>query len=86
MFLFVPQKQREVEAKRKDEEKQEQEKQQAIQRDLERQLEEAKEARPREKLLFFYLSVSLKCVFTLHPLNHILTHLCTCITMTNPFT
>ncbi len=45
VFLFVPQKQREVEAKRKEEEKQEREKQQATQRDLERQLEEAKEVR-----------------------------------------
>ncbi len=63
VFLFVPQKQREVEAKRKEEEKQEREKQQATQRDLERQLEEAKEVRK----FFFYLSVSLKCVFTLHP-------------------
>ncbi|XP_051748132.1 differentially expressed in FDCP 6 homolog isoform X2 [Ctenopharyngodon idella] len=40
-------KQREVEAKHKEEEKQEREKQQAIQRDLERQLEEAKEAKER---------------------------------------
>lgn len=40
----IIQKQREVEAKRKEEEKQEHEKQQAIQRDLEKQLEEAKEA------------------------------------------
>ncbi len=48
MFLSVPQTQREVEAKRKEEEKQEREKQQTIQRDLERQLEEAKEVRQRE--------------------------------------
>ncbi|XP_026065464.1 differentially expressed in FDCP 6 homolog isoform X3 [Carassius auratus] len=39
--------QREVEAKRIEEEKQEREKQQAIQRDLERQLEEAKEAKEK---------------------------------------
>lgn len=83
--MSVPQTQREVEAKRQEEEKQEREKQQAIKRDLERQLEEAKEVRQRE-VFFFNLSVSLKCVFTLHPLKHILTHLCTRITMTNAFT
>lgn len=43
--LFVRQKQREVEAKHKEEEKQEREKQQTVQRDLERQLEETKEVR-----------------------------------------
>ncbi|KTF90375.1 hypothetical protein cypCar_00003676 [Cyprinus carpio] len=43
----IIQKQREVEAKRKEEEKQEQEIQQARQRDLERQLEEAKEAKEK---------------------------------------
>uniref|UniRef100_A0A8C1ZBY6 DEF6 guanine nucleotide exchange factor c n=1 Tax=Cyprinus carpio TaxID=7962 RepID=A0A8C1ZBY6_CYPCA len=43
----IIQKQREVEAKHKEEEKQEREKQQAIQRDLERQLEEAKEAKEK---------------------------------------
>ncbi|XP_016311063.1 differentially expressed in FDCP 6-like isoform X2 [Sinocyclocheilus anshuiensis] len=43
----IIQKQREVEAKHKEEEKQAREKQQAIQRDLERQLKEAKEAKEK---------------------------------------
>ncbi|CAM4565764.1 unnamed protein product [Leuciscus chuanchicus] len=43
----IIQKQREVEAKHKEEEKQEREKQQTVQRDLERQLEETKKAKER---------------------------------------
>ncbi|KAK7149587.1 hypothetical protein R3I94_009036 [Phoxinus phoxinus] len=43
----IIQKQREVEAKHKEEEKQEREKQQTVQKDLERQLEETKEAKER---------------------------------------